>query len=94
MTTAATWSLPLQSFSEALAYAKSPGGGSLGLSSGVTIIFGPQQTFATNGEVRRQGCEIPVHSLITVLIHNSGHFRPPLPFWDPGPPGIAGAADG
>jgi len=27
-----------------------------------------------------------LHSLITVLIHNSGHFRPPLPFWAPGPP--------
>ena len=26
-------------------------------------------------------CEMPVHSLITVLIHNSGHFGPPLPFW-------------
>jgi len=30
-------------------------------------------------------CEIPVHSLITVLIHNSGRFGPPLPFWAPGP---------
>jgi len=28
---------------------------------------------------------------LTVLIHNSGHFGPPLPFWAPG---IAGAADG
>ena len=36
-------------------------------------------------------CEIPVHSLITVLIYNSGHFGPPLPFWAPG---IAEAADG
>ena len=35
-----------------------------------------------------------VHSLITVLIRNSGHFGSPLPFWAPGPPGIAGAADG
>jgi len=28
-------------------------------------------------------CEIPVHSLLTVLIYNSGHFGPPLPFWLP-----------
>ena len=67
-------------------------------SSSVTIIFAPpRQTFATNGKVSRQGwwfCEIPVHSIITVLIHNSGRFGPPLPFWAPGPPGIAGAADG
>ena len=28
---------------------------------------------------------VPVHRLITVLIHNSGHFGPPLPFWDPAP---------
>jgi len=33
-------------------------------------------------------CEIPVHSLITVLIHNSGHFGLPLPFWAPGPPAL------
>jgi len=33
-------------------------------------------------------CEIPVHSLITVLIHNSGHFGPPLPFWAPALPGL------
>ena len=26
-----------------------------------------------------------LHSLITVLIHNSGHFGPPLPFWAPLP---------
>jgi len=25
------------------------------------------------------------YSLITDLIHNSGHFGPPLPFWTPGP---------
>jgi len=25
-----------------------------------------------------------LHSLITVLIHISGHFGPPLPFWAPG----------
>jgi len=31
---------------------------------------------------------------LTVLIHNSGHFGPPLPFWATGPPGIAGDADG
>ena len=31
---------------------------------------------------------------LTVSIHNSGHFVPPLPFWAPGPPAIAGAADG
>ena len=30
---------------------------------------------------------------LTVLMHNSGHFGPPLPFWPP-VPGIAGAADG
>jgi len=39
-----------------------------------------------NGRVSRQGwwfCEIPVHSLTTVLIHNSGHFGPPWPFWAP-----------
>jgi len=59
--------------------------------SGVTIILGPRQTFATNVKVSRQGwwfCEIPVHSLITVLIHNSGHFGPPLPFWAPAPPAL------
>jgi len=32
-----------------------------------------------------------VHSLMTVLIHNSGHFGPPLPFWAPGPPALPGA---
>jgi len=37
-----------------------------------------------------QNCEIPVHSLITVLIHNSGHFGPPLPFWAPRPPALPG----
>ena len=50
-------------------------------------FWAPQQTFVTNSKVSRQGwwfCEIPVHSLITVLIHNSGHFGPPLPFWAPG----------
>ena len=57
----------------------------------------PRQTFATNGKVSRQGwwlCEIPVHSLITVLIHNSGHFGPPLPFWAlPGLPMASYATD-
>jgi len=54
---------------------------SLGLRqcSVVTIIFGPPANI-------RYG--------LTVLIHNSGHFGPPLPFWAPGPPEIAGAADG
>jgi len=42
----------------------------------VTIIFGPG--------------EHSLHSLITVLIHNSGHFGPPLPFWAPGPPALPG----
>ena len=46
--------------------------------SGVSIIFGLPGKHS-------------LHSLITVLIHNSGHFGPPLPFWAPG---IAGAADG
>ena len=32
------------------------------------------------------------HSLITVLIHNSGHFGTPLPFWAPGPPALPGLA--
>ena len=27
---------------------------------------------------------------ITVLIHNSGHFGPRLPFWAPGPPALPG----
>jgi len=31
---------------------------------------------------------------LTVLIHNSGDFGPPLPFSVPASPGIAGAADG
>ena len=47
--------------------------------SGVTIIFGPPAN---------------IRYRLTVLMHNSGHFGPPLPFWTPGPPGIAGAADG
>jgi len=47
--------------------------------SGITIIFGPPANI-------RYG--------LTVLIHNSSHFGPPLPFWAPGPPGIARAADG
>jgi len=49
------------------------------LGSGVTIIFAPPANI-------RYG--------LTVFIHNSGHFGPPLPLWAPGPPGIAGAADG
>ena len=55
----------------------------------------------TGGRTRASGVTIILalprqHSLITVLIpvHNSGHFGPPLPFWAPGPPGIAGATDG
>ena len=48
---------------------------------GVTIIFAPPPG------------KHSLHSLITVLIHSSGHFGPPLPFWAPAP-GIAGAADG
>jgi len=31
-----------------------------------------------------------LHSRITVLIHNSRHFGPPLPFWAPGPPALPG----
>jgi len=31
---------------------------------------------------------------LTALIHNSGHFGTPLPFWAPGLPGTAEAADG
>jgi len=27
---------------------------------------------------------------LTVLIHNSGHFGPPKPFWAPGPPVLPG----
>jgi len=56
------------------------------VSSGVTIIFGPPGKHSLRALVHlwtsnasRQGwwfCEIPVHSLITVLIHNSGHFGP------------------
>jgi len=45
--------------------------------SGVTIIFAPPPANIRYG--------------LTVLIHNSGDFGPPLPFWAPG---IAGAADG
>jgi len=48
--------------------------------SGVTKTFGPPGKHS-------------LHNLITVLIHNLGHFVPPLPFWAPAP-GIAGAADG
>jgi len=29
-------------------------------------------------------CKHSLHSIITVLIHNSGHFGLPLPFWAPG----------
>jgi len=46
-------------------------------SSDVTIIFGPPGKHS-------------LHSLITVLIHNSGHFGPFLPFWAPGPPALPG----
>ena len=50
--------------------------------SGVTIIFAPPPPANI-----RYG--------LTVLIHNSGHFGTPLPFWaGPWTPGIAGAADG
>ena len=41
--------------------------------SGVTIIFGSPSKHS-------------LHSLITVLMHNSGHFGHPLPFWAPAPP--------
>ena len=44
--------------------------------SGVPIICGPPANI-------RYG--------LTVLIHNSGHFGPPLPFWAPGHPGIVTA---
>jgi len=43
--------------------------------SGVTIIFAPPPANTRS-----------LHSQITVLIHNSGHFGPPLPFWAPGTP--------
>jgi len=43
--------------------------------SGVTIIFGPPAN---------------IRYRLTVLIHNSGHFGPPLPFWAPGPPALPG----
>jgi len=46
---------------------------------GVTIIFAPPPSNIRYG--------------LTVLIYNSGHFGPPLPFWAPAP-GIVGAADG
>ena len=44
-----------------------------------------QSSALQNVSVYRWFCEIPVHSIITVLIHNSGHFGPPLLFWAPGP---------
>ena len=34
--------------------------------------------------------EISVHSVITDLIRNSGHFGPPLPFWAHGPSALPG----
>jgi len=37
-----------------------------------------------------QNCAIPVHSLIAVLIHKSGHFGPPLPFWAAAPQALPG----
>jgi len=43
--------------------------------SGVTVISAP----AANIRYR-----------LTVLIHNSGHFEPPLPFWARGPPAVDG----
>jgi len=46
-------------------------------SSGVTIIFGPPGKHS-------------LRALVLVLIHNSGHFGPPLPFWAPGPPALPG----
>jgi len=45
--------------------------------SGVTIFFGPSGKHS-------------LHSLITVLIHNSGHFGPPLPVLGPGLPALPG----
>ena len=50
---------------------------SLAKISDVTIIFGSPSKHS-------------LHSVITVLIHNSGHFGPPLPFWAPGPPALPG----
>ena len=44
--------------------------------SGVTIIFALPPANIRCG--------------LTVLIHNSGHFGPPLPFWAPGPPVLPG----
>ena len=46
------------------------------LGSGVTIIFAPPPANIRYG--------------LTVLIHNSGHFGPPLPFWGPRPPALPG----
>jgi len=31
-----------------------------------------------------------LRALVVVLIHNSGHFGSPLPFWAPGPPALPG----
>jgi len=43
--------------------------------SGVTIIFAPLAN---------------IRYWLTVLIHNSGHFGPPKPFWAPGSPVLPG----
>jgi len=45
--------------------------------SDVTIIFAPPGKQS-------------LHNLIAVLIHDSGHFGFPLPFWAPGPPALPG----
>ena len=46
------------------------------LESGVTIIFAPPPANVRYG--------------LAVLVHNSGHFWPPLPFWALGPPALPG----
>jgi len=45
--------------------------------SSVTIIFAPPFKHS-------------IHGLITVLIHNLGHFGSPLAFWAPAPPALLG----
>ena len=45
-------------------------------SSGVSIILARRQTFATNGKGVMILCNTGIRSLITVLIHSSGHFEP------------------
>ena len=55
-------------------------------------MFGPRQTFATGPTVHLRTSNASSNRQSTALqsIHNSGHFGPPLPFWAPGPPALAG----